>query len=76
MTLLLVFAMSWASCSKSGRCVGRGYQVGGGFVGRGYQVGGGGSWLLAVTSSPCSTVSLYTSWSERIIIGFRDAPSC
>ena len=64
LTLFWAFTMSWANCSISGQCVGRGYQVGGGFVGCGYPVGGVGSWLLAVSSSPLSTVYLSPSWIE------------
>ena len=49
LTLFWEFAISWASCSRSGQCVECGYQVGSGCVGRGYPVGGGGSWLLSVS---------------------------
>ena len=76
LTLIWVFSMSWDHYSRSGQCVGHGYEVGGECVGRGYPFGGGGSWLLSVSSSPCTTVSLSTSWSEIILIGFGDAPSC
>ena len=66
--------MSWASCSSSGRCVGCGYQVGGGCFGHVYLVGGGGSWLLSVSSSPWSTMYLYLYWSEKITTGFGMLP--
>ena len=65
LTLLWAFNMSWVSCSRSRRCVGHVYPV-----------GGGNSWFFPVSSSPCSTVSLYPSWLERIIIGFGNAHSC
>ena len=72
LTLLWVFNLFWYNGSRSGKCVGRRYQVCGEFVGCGYPVGGVGIWLLSVSSSPCSTLSLSNSWSERVIIGFGD----
>ena len=76
LTRLWVFNMSWDSCSRSGRCVGSGYQVGGGFVGHGYPVGGGYIWFFSLSSSPCSTVSFSPLCSEIIIIGFGDTYYC
>ena len=76
MTLIWAFTMSWARCYKSRWCVERRYPVGGRCVGRIYPVGGGGSWLFSASLSPCSTLSLSPSCSERIIIGFGDYPSC